>query len=278
VSVRSLLRAAEAFLLPPACLGCRRYLADGTRLVCPTCASRLPRVPHPRCPRCDAPLRPGQGPAATGCRECVEWPSVLTGSRQAAALDGVARDLVHALKYEGWERAGAVMAQALLPLLPEDSAWGGASLVPVPSAPERVRSRGFGQADILARELSLACGRPLLRPLRRQPGGASQVTLHPEERRANVEGAFRIRQDPDLGLEGRPVLLVDDVLTTGATASEVSRVLEGAGAGPIHLLAFARTLPDRGIDPGATGTLPDPVRLLRRRQSPSTIQVEGARS
>jgi ComF family protein len=204
--------------------------------------------------------------SAAGCRECREWPAILRQARQAAALEGPARTLVHALKYEGWEAAGGAMAAAMLPSLPSEGRWQEALLVPVPTTEKRARRRGYNQAAVLATELARRSGRRRVDALIRKRGGGTQVALHPEERRANVRGAFELVPGSSTELHGRPVVLVDDVLTTGATGAEVAEVLKGAAVTAVCLVTFARTLPDRLLDtgdpPGETGLLG----LLRRRE------------
>jgi competence protein ComFC len=293
----------ERFLLPGACLACKAYLPDARRLLCPGCTVGLPPVPHPRCPRCQGPVnaamsvthpdprakagtravagseaapagqRASKRGAVDGCADCRDWPSILRGASQASALDGPARALVHALKYEGWERAGEVMATSMLSAIPQGATWKDALLVPVPTSRERERRRGFNQAAVLARELARSRGLILLDALYRKGEGSTQVALHPEERRANVRGDFGLLPSAPVHLAHRQVILVDDVLTTGATGAEVASVLEAAGVSAVWLLTFARTLPDRGLDgngvwPGREQDRGGPLEFLRRRRRP----------
>lgn len=117
-------------------------------------------------------------------------------------------------------------------------------IVPIPTTPGRLRARGYNQAEILAREVALEWNTDLLDALVRREGGESQVALHPDERRANVQGAFLLREGAAERVRNREVILVDDVLTTGATASAAAEVLGAAGAGSVSLLTFARALPE----------------------------------
>jgi ComF family protein len=114
-------------------------------------------------------------------------------------------------------------------------------LVPVPTTPERLRARGYNQAAELARNLSPLTGFPVVEALVRRGGGPSQVALHPSQRRSNVRDAFGERREARI--RDRRVVLVDDVLTTGATALAAAGVLHRGGAAGISLLAFARTIP-----------------------------------
>ncbi len=192
------------------------------------------------------PVGTGRTSTSASCQECADWPTILRGARSAVPLVPPADRLVHALKYEGWRELSDLMARRMSRIpLPDGVPWHRAVLVPVPTTRSRRRSRGYNQADALARALSRTVGRPRVRALRRRPGGRTQVALHPDQRRANVSNAFSARPKAGDRIRGRPVLLVDDVLTTGATATAAARVLEGAGAEGVVALTFARALPYR---------------------------------
>jgi ComF family protein len=150
------------------------------------------------------------------------------------------------------------MARLELPLPdPEDEPP--AVVVPVPTTRRRERARGYNQARLLAAEYARLRGLRLVDGLTRREGGGTQVSLHPEERRANVEAAFALRKGGEARLDGRRVILVDDVLTTGATAGAAARVLERAGARGVLVVSFARALPGRS--PSTTGSAGGPSPL-----------------
>ncbi len=256
------LRTGLDFLLPPGCVVCgqgsgpRDPSTGEARMLCPGCSSRIRRPPAPWCERCHAPLGTGTVSEKDHCRECEGWPDALHRARSAAILRPPVDDLVHALKYGGWPEAARPMARAMRWVLPDVSGQGTPLLVPVPTTVKRRRLRGFNQARVLAEHLAAMTGFSLTDALVRADGGGSQVALHRDARRANVEGAFSVHERLATTLSGRPVLLVDDVLTTGATASAVAEVLDEVGAGPIRLLVFARTLPGRSADPLEGSGLP----------------------
>jgi ComF family protein len=150
------------------------------------------------------------------------------------------RAAIHALKYRGKRRLAARLADELLAVAGvRDLLSADAVLVPVPLHPRRRRQRGFNQSALLARALGARTGLPVVEALRRRRDTDAQTGLSAAARRANVRGAFVARVPPAL-LRGRPVVMVDDVVTTGATATACARALAGAGADEIRLLTLAR--------------------------------------
>jgi len=231
------LRAVERWLLPGACLACGGPAPGASDpLICPLCQSRWRRLPEPQCDRCG---QPGTGDGEP-CRFCATWPSALGRTRSAVWLDEGARTAVHALKYGGWWRVSEPLAAAMRPLVPRSGAR--PVLVPVPLAAGRRRRRGYNQAERLAAALAALTGvrtEPGL--LVRTRGTATQTALTPEARRANIASAFSAPGP----VAGR-LILVDDVLTTGATLCEAALTLARAGAGSVEAVTFARAKPPLG--------------------------------
>lgn len=168
----------------------------------------------------------------------------LTAARYAYVLAPPADDLVHALKYEGWPELastmGREMARVSLPPRETDATM---VVVPTPTTAGRRRSRGYNQAELLAGEVAARLGLELRPSLVRAADGRSQTALTPAERRENVRGVFAPAAGRGARVEGEDVLLVDDVLTTGATAGEAASALTTMGARSVTLLTFARALP-----------------------------------
>lgn len=136
------------------------------------------------------------------------------------------------------------MGDALAGLtVPGDAEEAGSTVVvPIPTTAERLRARGYNQAELLARRLAEVRNLPLCGALVRKGAGRSQTALTPAERRENVRGVFAPAPDGVGPIRGARVLLVDDVLTTGATAAEAASTLSAAGGGSVTLLAYGRAL------------------------------------
>jgi competence protein ComFC len=188
-----------------------------------------------RC-RCGKPL-PGEAPACGRCRRGL---SPLTSGLSLGPYDGPLRAAIHELKYRGRRRVAGRLAETLLAeprtralLSPE------VVIVPVPLHPRRRRERGFNQAELLAAELGRRLGLPV-RPtaLVRRLDTPSQTGLSAADRRKNVKDAFAVRRRAQVA--GRVVVLVDDVVTTGATVHACARALQQAGACEVRCLSAAR--------------------------------------
>ena len=214
--------------------------------MCVGCRTRLPVAPRPRCPRCDLPRGTGRR-EEPDCRECRAWPEALARARHAFLLEPPADALVHALKYGGWAELANEMGRSMARLRFPDGPCR-AVVVPVPTTPERVRRRGYNQAALLAGAFAAERGLDVCDALARRRGGATQVALHPSQRRANVQGAFTARPEAFPALAGTRAILVDDVLTTGATAGAAASQLVAAGAAEVILVTYARALPGRRDD------------------------------
>jgi ComF family protein len=153
------------------------------------------------------------------------------------SYEGTLRQLVHLFKYGGVRPLARPFGRFMIQALPRDASFD--VIVPMPLHWFKQWQRGFNQADLLAREIGKKWGVPVRNLIRRRRATSPQAGLTNAKRRANVRGAFRIARGKPL--QGMRVLLVDDVVTTGATASACARVLKRAGAAHVALLALART-------------------------------------
>lgn len=215
MSWRALTNRLLSSLFEPPCAACKSVLShplDGA--VCETCWAGVRVAPALHERFC--------GDHAVDCAAAI------------GEYEGSLRDIIHALKYEG-RRSIAPPLGALMRSAGADLLRGADVVVPVPLHPRRERSRGFNQADDLARALGVPV-RPLLR---RNRYTTSQIELPKDERHRNVRDAFALSDKPK-GLSPQVVVLVDDVSTTGATLEACASVLKAAGAKEVRALTAAR--------------------------------------
>jgi ComF family protein len=237
-TARRLVEPVLAVVFPSECPACARLLAEPTTgPLCTACWRGLPRHREPAC-RCGRPLFPRH----SVCGRCRRGRQPVSAGASLGPYEGALRLAIHELKYRGRRRVASRLAAALVEdpgaraLVAESDV-----LVPVPLHPRRQRERGFNQAALIAREVARLCDRPwaeaaLVRRLETPP----QAGLSAAERRRNVAGAFVVRRRGVVA--GRVVTLVDDVLTTGATARACAQALRDAGAIEVRVLALARVV------------------------------------
>jgi ComF family protein len=231
------LRTLVDVVLPPRCPGCGE-IVDGDHRFCAGCFGQLQALGPPHCACCGVPL-PHDGDAAALCGGCLASPPAYARARAPFAYGGPSRQLVLALKHGRRLHLARMMARAMLRVagdLPDD-----AVIVPVPSHARRLWQRGFNQAAEIARHLARQSGRPLaVDALARIKATPSTKGLTRQARQKNVQGAFRVAHADRIS--GRTVILIDDVMTTGATVSACATQLLKAGARQVQVLTYARAL------------------------------------
>ncbi len=236
---RLVLEPLVAAVFPGTCPVCAGDLASPLRgPLCAACLDELPRHATGQC-ACGQPIVAGW-PGV--CGRCRRGQNPIARGASLGPYQGSLRLAVHELKFKGRRRIAVQLARALWETAPARRLIEpGAVLVPVPLHPRRRVERGFNQSELIARELArLArrrmCGDALVRRRLTPP----QTGLTAAARRTNVAGAFVVRRRAPIA--GQTVILVDDVVTTGATARACARCLKEAGAAQVRLLTLARTL------------------------------------
>jgi ComF family protein len=237
--VARLLRGIADIVYPRRCAGCRGDVADAPGHVCPDCMLGLTVVEPPYCGRCGDPAE-GRIEHAYTCAWCLSVKPAFERARSAVRYRGAIQPILHEFKYGRGTHLGRDLGALLEPCVRahfRDAEIDVVSSVPLHATKERERS--YNQSAILARDLARRLGKPLARraAVRVRPT-ATQTHLTAAERRANMRGAFEARS-PEW-IEGRRILLVDDVMTTGATVDECSRALMAGGAAAVHVVTVAR--------------------------------------
>ena len=242
-----------ATLFPADCRICGEPLIRISRLpVCAACLDSIHPIAGARCSVCGGRILTGYALQEPGgevlCGVCRRLEPPFAKASAYGSYEGGLRDLIHMLKYQGVRPAANVLGRMLAEAIADlEAGWAPAPVlvIPVPLSSAKFRARRFNQAELIARTaLKLIASRGgyalATGVLERSRDTQSQIGLTPHQRRANMRGAFRVQ---DRGkLSGREVLLVDDVFTTGATASECARVLRRAGAARVWVATVARTL------------------------------------
>jgi ComF family protein len=237
IATRLLVDPLLAVVFPSSCPVCLVPLAHpSSGPLCEACWNALPRHLSPLC-GCGLPLPRG---ASETCARCRRGLSPFERGASLGPYEGSLKAAIHELKFRGRRRVAGRLAQALLEERPVSQLLSAeVVLVPVPLHPRRARERGFNQSELLALEIARRRGLASAADvLVRRRDTSSQTGLSAAQRRRNVRGAFLVRRRARVA--GRSVVLVDDVITTGATAIECARVLREAGAKEVRLLAAAR--------------------------------------
>ena len=221
------LKQLSQTLLPGSCLLCG---ADsGTQLLCAGCDADLPLAPQQHCPQCGEQTTHGER-----CGACLKDPPAFTRTTAIFSYEFPVDRIIHAFKY-GHQLAIADWAAEILARQPSVQKYD--LLIPLPLHTDRLCQRGFNQSAEIARRLSKMLGLPLdSSSLIRTRATTPQAELALKERARNVRGAFECQRD----LSGQRLLLVDDVMTTGATLREASRVIKLHGALHIDVAVIAR--------------------------------------
>ncbi|MCW5873372.1 MAG: ComF family protein [Anaerolineales bacterium] len=226
---RTLWSAAADWLFPPRCGGCRRLGSAW----CAECQAQTQRVLAPVCPHCGYPLPEPQAE----CPGCMPPTFAFVSARAWGSYAGALRRAILKLKHKRNTALSRALSQPLAGLYP--ASWRVEGVVPVPLSPRRLAQRGYNQVELLARPLAEQLGLPLASDvLQRQRDTLPQMDLDLPQRWANVNDSFAASPL----VTGRRLLLVDDIMTSGATLHAAARALRAAGAHSVYVLTLARTL------------------------------------
>lgn len=240
VALRSAVKGLIDTVYPPQCIGCRSAVAEPSTL-CPRCWSSVKFIERPFCERLGTPFEVDLGGPLLSPLAIAE-PPVFERARSAVIYDGLGRALVHRLKYGDRLDLGLAMGRLML-LAGRDLVADADLIVPVPLHWTRLLKRRFNQAAVLSSTIARLSGLPhepalLVRRKRTRP----QYGLSRAERQANLQGALRVRDGMAPFVEGKRILLVDDVMTTSSTANAAARALLKAKASHVDVLSFARVV------------------------------------
>jgi ComF family protein len=229
------------FLLPSQCHCCEKFLEEGQQGICPDCLSKIRWIEPPLCTLCGVPF-PSREIKNHLCGACLTRRKYFTIARALGYYEGPLRETIHRWKYEEKSYLTNFFGEKLAEGF--QRYWDFESfdlLIPVPLHPHRLRERGFNQALLLVKELNrrtqIRYSKKLLQKKRLT---TPQVHLSGGEREKGVRGSFHIQREEEV--EGKSILLVDDVYTTGATVNECAKVLLKAGAERVDVLTLAHAI------------------------------------
>jgi competence protein ComFC len=228
------------FVYPQHCVICKKYLRREEKDICEVCWNSLVILTEPFCPYCKSFLEEGDTTCGF-CKSAGEFSEdhKILLVRSLGRFDDYYQELIHRFKYGKKIPLGKRLGQRLGETINDDSIFLESDfLIPVPLHKSRYRERGFNQSDIVAEGISKITGLSVLKNvLKRKKNTKDQTNLSREQREENVRGAFVV-SEPEM-INGKKIILVDDVITTGATLSECARMLKQAGAEKILGMTIA---------------------------------------
>jgi ComF family protein len=238
--IRPITVIAKAFvniLYPIHCVGCKSPLDPlDERGICIRCANNIRRNPQPHCHVCGRSVHDEKHL----CGECVKTAYEFSAARSAYLYEGTVRELIHVFKYGCGLRLRGLLSRLVIDFLKDNASLSDNidAVTFVPLHNNRLRERGFNQSKVLAEAVASDFGIPLINGLDKIKKTPPQSELSRQKRLSNLKGSFRVRSPKETA--GKRILLVDDVMTTGSTLNECSRVLRQAGAVEVRCLTMAR--------------------------------------
>lgn len=237
----NLLKGLVDIVYPKACIACKKKISlpSVDDIVCLGCWGKIKRNTPPFCRRCGRQMK-GPGLLRNICKECIKRPLSFDRAFSACAYEGVVKELIHEFKYKGKDYLGGPLSRLMVEFIKEytlpveyiDH------IIPMPLHQTRLREREFNQARLLSGNIGLAFDKKVMENnLIRRRHTKAQADLDADERLLNVKGSFSVAKKELL--KGKNILLIDDVLTTGATSSEAALTLKEAGAAVVFVLTLA---------------------------------------
>ncbi len=239
--IRDILLGFLDVLYPRHCFACDKSLhEEKDTYICESCMEIIEATEARRCSKCGLKSGPGITSSGNGCHECKN--TNLGFEKSFFVSDNIepVRTLIHQFKYKKHICLATPLGSLLVNLLHQKTIGEIDSVVPVPLHWKKKRERGFNQSELMAKKISNKLYIPIsTNNLFRAKSTLSQTQLSRTQRQNNVKGAFKVK-NPEMFYQ-KNVLLVDDVLTTGMTASECAKSLKRAGANKVLLVALARS-------------------------------------
>ena len=242
MSLNEALRNIADVIFPPRCLGCAEIIPQQSlQAFCEACKEKIRFITGSHCPVCGMAFFDSPAPNHL-CGNCLESKPFFHLARAVASYETLILDLIHQFKYGRNISTGAVLASFMAEFSFPDFDFTDYSLIiPVPLHIRRLRERSFNQALILAKAIGKKYRIPVnFSLLKRQKLTLTQTGLDKKEREKNIKGAFTVTDNAKI--EGKNIILVDDVYTTGATINQCAKTLIKAGASKVAVLTLARVL------------------------------------
>ncbi|MBN2373627.1 ComF family protein [bacterium] len=234
-------------IFPPVCVLCGSRLSSGGITACKDCWAKAGEIVGPLCNKCGTPILSQDGGGCDFtylCGICRQREWHFDIARAAYIFDGPVKDAIHLMKYQGHFLMGRWLGNKMAQIIAEEDYYKKKDkthcmIIPVPLSPERLRQREFNQSAILASSVGRVLDLPVYSGLlERLNGDRPQVGLTTKERWSNVRGRFLV-SSPERVINKR-IILVDDVITTGATVNECARTLKQKGASAVDVWTLAR--------------------------------------
>jgi ComF family protein len=242
VNLNEALRDIADVIFPPQCLGCTEILQQQSlQAFCETCKEKIRFITGSLCPICGMAFMDSPAPDHL-CGNCLESKPSFCLARAVASYETLILDAIHQFKYGRNISTGAVLASFMAEFnFPDFDFTDYSLIIPVPLHIRRLRERGFNQALILAKSIGKKYRIPVnFSLLKRRKFTLTQTGLDKKEREKNMKGAFTVIDNAKI--EGKNIILIDDVYTTGATINQCTKTLIQAGAGKVAVLTLARVL------------------------------------